>query len=185
MNLEVVWSEYRESLKRFLLSKVSDPDEVEDLLQEVLIKTHKNLKTIKSEASIKSWLFQTANNAIIDFYRKNARSRNIQTEDLWYDDFDDDVKASLASCILPFINRLPDKEAQLLLAVEVNGQPQKEYAQSQGMSYSTLKSRVQKSRKNLRSLFDECCHFSIDASGNIFDFNPKDGHPRDSKCNKC
>ena len=73
MRIEDTWLEYRSSLRSFLSSRIQDPEEVDDLLQEILIKTHKKLHTIRSEHSIKAWLFQVANNAIMDFYRKHSR----------------------------------------------------------------------------------------------------------------
>jgi len=48
MNIEIIWQKYRSSLLRFLSSKVSNPSDVEDLLQNILIKTHENLGSIKS-----------------------------------------------------------------------------------------------------------------------------------------
>jgi len=41
------------------------------------------------------------------------------------------------------------------------------------VSYSTLKSRVQKSRSLLKKVFDDCCHFNIDKNGSIYDYELK------------
>lgn len=35
--------------------------------------------------SLKSWLFQIANHAIIDFYRRNGRTKEVEQSDLWLD----------------------------------------------------------------------------------------------------
>ncbi|NQY49540.1 MAG: RNA polymerase sigma factor SigZ, partial [Colwellia sp.] len=71
------------------------------------------------------------------------------------------------------INALPDENASLLTAIDVNNQSQKEYAEQLGISYSTLKSRVQKSRSLLKKVFDDCCHFKIDKIGNVYDYEVK------------
>jgi RNA polymerase sigma-70 factor (ECF subfamily) len=173
MNIEKIWSEYQSGLKAFLHSKVANADEVDDLLQEILIKTFNNFHTIKSEESIKPWLYQIANNSIVDFYRKQAKSRDLTIEQLWYGEDDYDVKQSLRQCITPFINALPDETAALLTAIDIKEQSQKAYAEATGVSYSTLKSRVQKGRAELRALFEQCCHFSLDKQGNLADFDPK------------
>jgi len=68
MNIEKIWLEYKTALQRFLHSKVSNEADVDDLLQEILIKTYSNLSTVKDQTSIKAWLFQIANHTIIDFY---------------------------------------------------------------------------------------------------------------------
>lgn len=166
--------EYRDSLKAFLTSKVSDPADVDDLLQELLLKTHKNIHTIKSNDSVKPWLFQVANRTIIDFYRKKAKSRDLEPGDLWYEEENgDEAQQELSRCIEPFIKSLPTGMAELLTAIELQGQSQKDYAKAAGISYSTLKSRVQKARRELRETFEQCCHFDLDTHGNIIDYEVK------------
>lgn len=173
MQIEDIWAEYASALRRFLLGKVANEADAEDLLQEILIKTHKNLATLKDKGSIKSWLFQIANNTIIDFYRKRGRTQDIAPEHSRHSDEAVSGKDQMADCILPFINALPEGDAKLLKAIDIENQSQKAYAEQLGVSYSTLKSRVQKSRKLLRGLFDQCCHFDIDSRGNVYDYQVK------------
>lgn len=180
MKIEQVWSEYRSSIKSFLHSKVSDATEVDDLLQEVLVKTHEKLQTVEDEASIKAWLFQVANNTIIDFYRKKDRTQNLNANDLWYAKDEESIRKELSRCVEPFIQALPEDSAQLLTAIDLEGRSQRDYADDIGVSYSTLKSRVQKSRLELRGLFEKCCHFTLDRSGSLAEYNPKS-----RVCEKC
>lgn len=180
MDIENIWAEYNSGLKAFLHSKVSDADEVEDLLQEILIKTYTRIDTIKSEDSIKPWLYQIASNTIIDFYRKQAMSRDVAADDLWYSEADQSTREALLKCITPFISALPTETAALLTAIDIEGQSQKHYAETTGLSYSTLKSRVQKARAELRCVFEACCRFSFDKHGNLADFETKSDN-----CNNC
>ena len=180
MNIEDIWLEYRAALKRFLHAKISNEADVEDLLQDILIKTYNNLNVVKTQNSVKSWLFQIANNTIIDYYRKKGREQEANVEDLWPLEESQDIKIKLSNCISPFINALPDEHARLLTAIDVNNQSQKEYAEQLGVSYSTLKSRVQKSRELLKKVFDDCCHFKIDKIGNVYDYDVKT-----NKCDNC
>jgi len=143
MNLESIWQEYSTSLRSFLYSRVSNDADVEDLLQEVLIKTHQNLDTVVSSEKIKPWLFQLTNNTIIDYYRKKGRARDVSAADLSYAEDDVVVEQALAQCVEPFIQALPKKSADLLLAIDIEGQSQKDYAEKAGISDSTLKSQVQ------------------------------------------
>ena len=175
MNVEQVWSEYRGSLKSFLHSRVADPDEVDDLLQEILIKTHQKIHTIHNKKSIKPWLFQVASNAIADFYRKRSRSPALEAGDLWYGDDEENLRNELSLCVEPFIDALSNESARLLKAVDLEGRSQRQYADQLGISYSTLKSRVRKSRSELRRLFDRCCEFRLDRSGNVVECTPRTG----------
>jgi len=173
MKIEDIWLEYRAALKRFLHAKVSNEADVEDLLQDILIKTYNNLDAVKTQKSVKSWLFQIANNTIIDYYRKQSRAREANIEDLLPPEGSPENKVDLSNCISPFINALPDEYASLLTAIDLNNQSQKQYAEKLGVSYSTLKSRVQKSRGLLKKVFDDCCHFKIDKVGNVYDYDVK------------
>ena len=173
MNIEEIWLEYRASLKRFLHAKISNEADVEDVLQDILIKTYNNLNSVKTQKSVKSWLFQIANNTIIDYYRKKGRAQAANSEDLLPLEEPQERKVDLSNCISPFINALPDEHASLLTAIDINNQSQKQYAEQLGGSYSTLKSRVQKSRGLLKQVFDDCCHFKIDKLGNVYDYDVK------------
>ncbi len=180
MELETIWAEYQQALKGFLLSKISDHDEVEDILQEVLIKTHENLPSIRDTSRIKSWLFQVANRTAMDYYRSKSKSDKIEEKDLWFATETQSIQKEFSTCITPFISALPQEYADILLAIELHGESQKEYAEKLGISYSTFKSRVQKSRQMLRKIFDDCCHYSVDRKGNLIDYVPKNG-----QCNHC
>jgi RNA polymerase sigma-70 factor (ECF subfamily) len=173
MNVEQIWLEYRAALKLFLHAKVSNEADVEDLLQDILIKTYNNLEAVKKQKSVKLWLFQIANNTIIDYYRKKGRAQTTTIEALFPQDDDLASSIDLSHCISPFINSLPEQHASLLTAIDLNNKPQKQYAEELGISYSTLKSRVQKSRSLLKQVFNDCCHFKIDKIGNVYDYNVK------------
>jgi RNA polymerase sigma-70 factor (ECF subfamily) len=174
MKIEDIWLEYRGALKRFLHVKVSNEADVEDLLQDILIKTYNKLDTVKTQKSVKAWLFQIANNTIIDYYRKHGRVQNATNEELPLLETSQEGNIDLSNCISPFINALPEEHASLLTAIDLNNQSQKQYAEKLGVSYSTLKSRVQKSRSLLKQVFDDCCHFKIDKIGNVYDYDVKE-----------
>ncbi len=183
LSLEQVWAEYQQALKSFLHSKVSNPDDVEDLQQEILLKTYQNLSTIADVSSVKAWLFQLANRTIIDFYRKRARQQRdgeLQADDLWFEEQEASLEQEMAECIKPFVNALPAEQSQLLEAVELNGESQKLLAEKVGVSYSTLKSRVQKGRVELKKLFEACCTFQLDKHGNLVDCEAKS-----KQCGSC
>jgi RNA polymerase, sigma subunit, SigZ len=180
MELDEIWPSYRSSIKALLHSKVSDPDDVDDLLQEVLIKTHSNIGNLRKEESVKSWLFQITARTTIDYYRKKSRIHEIEAENLWFGESERNIKADISPCVEPFLKTLPEKTANLLRAIDLQGIPQKSYAQELGISYSTLKSQVQKARSELKDLYEDCCDYSVDTQGNLVDFEQKS-----KKCTKC
>ncbi|MCL9783397.1 RNA polymerase sigma factor SigZ, partial [Vibrio sp. S4M6] len=175
MNIEIVWADYQQSLKNFLRKHIQNQDDVDDLLQEILIRSYQNLPSVKDHKKVKSWLFQIANNAIIDFYRKR-KTTTVPELDVWLTHNPNEqhkFEREIAQCVRPFIDRLPKEQAQLLTAIELDGVSQKEYARKTGVNYSTVKSRVQKSRQSLAKLFNQCCEYNIDRRGNIISYQPK------------
>ena len=179
MTLETVWSDYRSELTAFLRQRLRDPADVDDVLQEVLLKTHQSLPQLRDGANLKAWLYQIARNAVTDHYRIAAKGRDVHPGDLWYED-DEDSGHAFEACVAPFIAALPDDAADLLTAVDLRGEAQKDYAAAQGIPYSTLKSRVKTARGQLRKLFDDCCRTTLDAQGNIMDYAPKS-----TRCGNC
>ena len=71
MEFQQLWQEYDNRLRQFLLSRVKNPADVDDLLQEIRIKTYQDFTTIKEPEKLLSWLFQIARNTLIDYYRKS------------------------------------------------------------------------------------------------------------------
>lgn len=185
MKIEDIWLAYRAALKSFIHAKVSNEADVDDLLQEILIKTYNNIHTIKEQKSVKAWLFQIANNSIIDYYRKQGRSTEYQEDNLNNHDNRESSNIDLTNCIIPFINALPSENARLLTAIDINNQSQKQYAEQLGISYSTLKSRVQKSRVLLRKIFDGCCHFTLDKNGTVYDYDVKISNDKNQSDYRC
>ncbi len=173
-NTEKVWLDYQSNLKAFLKSRVKTPEDVEDILQDIMLKVHKNLPTLKSNAKLKPWLFQIARNTIIDFYRARQKSNNINAEDITWCSDKENVEHALERCVVPFINSLPEKYRPILQAIDLEGQSQKDYANDHDLCYSTLKSRVQKGRELLKTNFEECCDLSFDRRGRLLDVHPKE-----------
>ena len=179
MTIDQIWAEYKISLHAFLLSKISNPADAEDLLQEILLKTHLQIHQLKDQTSIKPWLFQIANHAIIDFYRKRNHQQPLIVE--VNDNSKPDIRADLIRCIEPFLQAMPDDEADLIRKIDLEGNSQKEEALRLGISYSTFKSRMQRSRTNLKVLFDRCCDFDIDKNGNLIDYHRKPQYAKSHK----
>lgn len=175
----LVWQAYGHKLQALLRSKVGNPADAEDLLQDILLKTYQQLGSLKDTSKLKSWLTSIARNAIIDFYRQRGRQPDLQAEDLWYGDNQTDTWDELSQCITPFVQALPKETAALLTAVDLEGKSQKQLAAQQGLSYSGLKSRVQRGREQLRGLFQSCCEMELDHRGQPMGCVPS------SKCNSC
>lgn len=177
---EASWLAYQNNLRAFLRSRITNPHDAEDVFQDVLLKSYQALPELRSSASIKPWLFQIAQRAIVDYYRSSAQRHTIEVDELWYQQDEPQLQAELMHCLAPFIQRLPEEFVDMMNQVELQGKSQKLFAQEQGVTYSTLKSRVQKGRRLLREQFDLCCHFALDSRGSLMECEPKS-----NSCKNC
>jgi RNA polymerase sigma-70 factor, ECF subfamily len=169
--LEAIWEAYSARLLVFLTSRVGDPIEAEDLLQEVFLRIHNNLCCPPAPARLEPWIYQIARNLVIDHYRRRKDHAELP-EDLEAEpDFpEQDRQAHLALSLHELIDQLPQAYRAAVRLVEIEGLSQKETAERLGLSLSGAKSRVQRGRQKLRDLLLACCHFELDRRGHVVDY---------------
>ena len=73
---------YGDELYRFALSRVSDADTAEELVQETFLSALDGLATFRAEASERTWLFVILRRKIIDHYRRQARVSHVSLDEL-------------------------------------------------------------------------------------------------------
>jgi RNA polymerase sigma-70 factor (ECF subfamily) len=169
-----MWEEFIDRLGKFIGKYVSDKDDSEDLLQEVLIKIYKNLDNLEQEEKVYPWIYQIARNSIIDYYRrKNKMTSNLELEDIAVYDGEESSNEDIAICIKNMINSLPEKYKQVIILSEYENLTYKEISQRLGISISGVKSRIQRARKLLKNMLYDCCNLELDRLGNVIDFQHK------------
>lgn len=176
MNTEKIYSEFKDELYRFILSRVKDSQVAKDILQEVFIKIHLNLPTLKAENKLTSWLYQITRNTITDFFRTAKPA--MKMPDIPEQKSDDEHFLDFEKCVLGFVKELPEKYREALVKTELGSLSQKEYALELGISYSGAKSRVQRAKEELKELFVACCAKKIPGKDGQLKF--KD--PEDCAC---
>lgn len=172
LTTEQAWEHHGKELKGFIISRVKDPDTTEDILQEVFVKVHLNLHTVKNEDRLRAWIYQVTRNAIQDHFRKQRFSLDIEKIDLPAE-AEDTNESALAGCMQPFIEKLPEKYREALIFSDLKNVSQKKLAEKFSISYSGVKSRVQRARQLLQSYFTDCCEISTDKYGNVISHAPK------------
>ncbi len=177
LSLETVYRGFHDRLKKFIVSRVHDPNIADDILQEVFLRIHDRMDTLEDPSKLESWLYQITRNIIVDIYRASKRHLSFDhTFDVPEPPTEGTVHRQLAPGLRYFINSLPPLYREALHLVEIEGLSQKELAQRLGISYSTAKTRVQRGRALLRKRLMECCHFEFDRYGTVLDYHPRSCH---------
>jgi RNA polymerase sigma-70 factor, ECF subfamily len=181
----VPWTDVATRLRPFVAHRVP-PSDIDDVVQDVLVRMHRGLPELRDSDRFSAWMFQVARNAIADAGRKHARAPLNEPN---LDDLpavpasDDDREAAthLAGCVSLFVAQLPSPYREAITLVELEGKTAKEAAEMVGISVSGMKSRVQRGRAQLRELFEQCCEIAVDARGKPTDFVPRSRPP----CRSC
>jgi len=178
MTTEQVWEAYHVPLRQFIRAQVRDEQQTDDLLQEVFLKIHTHLDTVRAPEKVGSWLYQIARHVITDHYRLQQNKATIPLSDdlaerlaMPEEAEENEAEQRLLPSLLPLVQHLSPPYRQALLLTEVEGLTQKALAEQLGLSFSGAKSRVQRARDQLRHLLG-CCRFAFDRRGHIIDYSP-------------
>jgi RNA polymerase sigma-70 factor, ECF subfamily len=128
------------------------PDEVEDLLQELLLAVHNKRHTYDPKQPLTSWVQAIAHYKLVDLLRRRSRS-NALTDPL---DEDDQVFATTANAateakydVEKLLRGLPDRQRLPILYVKIEGASVNDTAIRTGMSESAVKVGIHRGLKAL------------------------------------
>lgn len=160
-------------LRQFVLRRVSDPSTADDILQNVFLKIHSRVDTLRDDTRLESWIFQITRNEIADHYRARFSSHEAAKA---YEPAEmpseEDAMEKFSAGVRDMIDQLPDQYREALLLTEFEGLTQQELADRAGLSLSGAKSRVQRARQLLKDLLMQCCHIEFDKYGTVLDYHP-------------
>jgi RNA polymerase sigma-70 factor, ECF subfamily len=176
---EQMWREMLPPLRKFVRRRIADPDRADDLVAEILLRIHQNVASLGDQELLPNWVFRIARNAVIDEYRRAARSREQLTATLQDQPIEppteQDESAAvreLSACLRPMLTGLPAEQRAALEMVDLDGMTQADAAQRAGVSLSGMKSRVQRGRRRLAELLGQCCALTLDGRGVPMDYEP-------------
>ncbi len=184
-----IWGQMHERLLSFINRHVATIHDAEDILQEVFVRIHSNLGSLKDTQSVTAWVYQVARNAITDYHRKRATVAGAVRK--LTANVDDEVRAphqggatkeqaveaiaELTTCMEPLVRELPEAYRRVIALTELNQVTQKDAAQELGLSVSGVKSRVQRGRTKLKELLQDCCNVELDRRRGVVDYQRREG----------
>src|SRR5215475_15623791 len=145
----------RGRLQNFIRSRVADPSDAEDILQDVFYELVAAYRLARPIEQVGAWLFQVARNRIIDRFRKNSSApialdekseeSGLSLEELLPSRDEGPDGAYARSVLLEELEdalaELPPEQRQVFIANEVEGRTFAEIAAETGTSINTLLSR--------------------------------------------
>ena len=164
----------RRRLRNFIRSRVPDPSDAEDILQDVFYELVVAYRLAKPIEQLGAWLFRVARNRIIDRFRKQkpeASSVGGRADDENTLSLEELLPSPDASPESVFVRNvlmdeigealaeLPPEQREVFIANEIEGRTFAEIAAETGTSINTLLSRkryaVLHLRRHLREIYEE------------------------------
>ena len=171
VSAEEIYDRFDADLGAFVRSRVGDPIAAEDVLQNVYLKIHSRIGTVRDEEKIAPWVFRVARNAVTDYYRAKRPAQELgEVPEPLADPEGDDLERGLSKAVRDMMEGLPPEHREALRLTEYEGLTQKELAERLGIGLSGAKSRVQRARTRLKAMLLDCCHFELDRRGRVTNY---------------
>lgn len=151
------------------LRLTGNPQDAEEVLQDVFLTVHHKLKDLKSDAAFSSWLYRITVNSANMKMRQARRDQSVTLDDPglqfneqghlitrdWPVEEEDAVLQREAQMILQrAIEELDDKFSSIIVLCDIEGLPVKEAADILELSLPAAKSRLHRARLFLRNKLD-------------------------------
>lgn len=141
--------EYADAVYRFIRSNIRDDHRARDIVQDSYEKLWRNVALIEYDV-VKSWLFSTAYNTMIDIVRRERRISGMEMvshEDLIFESGYSDLNEILHKAIA----RLPEIQRTSILLRDYEGYSYREIGEITGQTEAQVKINIYRGRVALKN----------------------------------
>jgi RNA polymerase sigma-70 factor, ECF subfamily len=131
-------------LRSYVSKKISNPADMEDIVQEILISIHKAGHTFDTDRPFEIWMYTIARYRLNDFlraYYKKESLRNKVFDESEYFTADNNVTndSDISESINELLDGLPEKQRTIVTMMKIDGYTAKETAEKVNMSETAVK----------------------------------------------
>jgi len=145
--------EYGDHVYRFIYRSIKDRDKACDIVQDTFEKLWMNVTEIEYKV-VRSWLFTSSYNRMIDVIRKDSRLVSVEH----YDDsslVEEDRNNDLNEILHNALQKLPPAQRSVILLRDYEGYNYKEIATITGLSEAQVKINIYRGRVTMRSYLEK------------------------------
>lgn len=157
-DLERLFLDHYKELYRYVFVRVRQRDIAEDLTQETFMKAWKARDSYDPKrASVRHWLYTITINTLRSHYRKQKHRRTEELPEQLPSDLnipEDAQHRDMFQRLLHHMERLSERDRNLILLHHMEGLPLEEVAQILSMRRNAAKTALHRARKKLKSLCD-------------------------------
>jgi len=159
----LLMARYESKLFRYGRKFLSNPDNIEDVVQEVFIKTYQNIKSFDASQRFSPWIYRIAHNTFVNALRKNSRGP------LYIFDFDTLIshpvyedpavfereQAEIKKMIDKGLEELSSNYREILILYYLEEQSYKEIADILHIPIGTVGIRLKRAKDALKKVYDK------------------------------
>ena len=147
-------------IHRWALSVTGDLDDADDVVQEVLVRLFKRIKSYAGKSRFSTWLFQVTRNTALEQQRKRARRSKLLAGFGRDEQNDDSAKESpleqlhtshVVGQVRTLFERLPKRQRQVFDLADLQGFSPTEIAEMLEMNPVTVRANLCKARRTIRA----------------------------------
>lgn len=150
---------YHPVVFRWSLTFAWDPDEAEDIAQEVFVRAHRQLSQYRSDGSLEAWLYAITRRAASQRRRTHKRRSRLALspgarplKDVYTTDPGGRVdRERAANVILELFSELPQRQREIFDLVDLQGLSPAEAAARTGMKPVSVRANLFKARSAIRA----------------------------------
>lgn len=154
-------SRYQPAVFRWALVFARDPDEAEDVAQEVFVRAHRQLSQYRSDGSLEAWLYAITRRACYQMLRTRKRRRRLAlspgarpSRDVYTTDPGGRVDRERAAAVIrEMFSELPPRQREIFDLIDLQGLTPAEVAERTGMKPVSVRANLFKARSSIRARF--------------------------------
>ena len=146
--------------RAFILKRLSQRNDVEDIVQEILLSIHHTLPTYQPQQPFEPWFYTICRYRLMDHlrssYRKNAHESNLEEPEK-EDSEEKNVTETLENReqVNKALQILSEKQRKIVLMMKVHGYSAAEVALKMNMNLSAVKVTAHRALKKMKDVLDD------------------------------
>ena len=151
---EKLLAEVSSGVERFVRYRLPSQTDADDVLQEVYLNAYRNFHDLRNKDAFKSWIISIARNKCNDYFRAKAVQMEISIEELSQQELSAGrLGISVVHTVRETLDRLGDKDKQILYLYFWKELPQTEIAKLLDIPVGTVKSRLHTAKQHFKNKY--------------------------------
>ena len=151
---EKLLAEVSSGMERFVRYRLPSQTDADDVLQEVYLSAYRKFPQLKNKDAFKTWIISIARNKCNDYFRAKAAQMEISIEELSQQELSAGrLGISVVHTVRETLDRLGDKDKQILYFYFWKELPQTEIAKILDIPVGTVKSRLFTAKQHFKNKY--------------------------------